>query len=211
MSKVKKIQMIWLTFISCLMLCVCSPRAEETNENTIDVLIIYSSGSPFDTITDIDEDKVDAVTTPTPAHMNCERISKELFEQLHADSINVVLKKALDIEDRQEILNARVVVIGSPAYFWNVSWQIKKLIDEKFAELYILRSQKKRYMNFAVFTMAEIKSSADQAMQKLVQAIKDCKGEVGPKQIFLAKYSLKKVKKQVKQFADEIIEYLKTK
>jgi NAD(P)H dehydrogenase (quinone) len=60
---------------------------------------------------------------------NTERMAKEIAQGAKSLDIRVMLKKieSCRLDDLTEVDG---IVVGSPTYFSNVSWQVKKLIDE---------------------------------------------------------------------------------
>lgn len=82
--------------------------------------------------------EVDAVTGPTPVKENCRSIAQKLASALRDKKLVVRVAKATEVKHRNEILHPRVVVLGSPARFWNVSWEMKKLLDDQFGQIYVL-------------------------------------------------------------------------
>jgi len=63
---------------------------------------------------------------------NTKRMAEEIAKGAKKAGVKVVVKEVeeCNIED---LVKADGIVIGSPTYFSNVSWQIKKLIDESIA------------------------------------------------------------------------------
>ncbi len=60
---------------------------------------------------------------------NTERMAKEIAKGAQQVGINVVVKRVETCEV-DDLKKADGVVIGSPTYFSNVAWQVKKFIDE---------------------------------------------------------------------------------
>lgn len=178
-------------------------QGNEEQKKPPDILIIYSTGTPFKTISDMNTKEVDAVTTPTPVRENCKSIAEKLAIALHDKKFVVKIAEAAEIKDRHEILHARLAVIGSPAYFGNVSWQIKKLLDQQFGQIYVLNKglDKRR---IAAFSIAEIEQSALGAIKAISTVVKDCKGHLGPTMIFLTKHSKKEIAQRINRFADQV-------
>lgn len=165
-----------------------------------DALIIYSSGTPSGTITDL---APDAVTLPTPVSENMKTLSDKLVAALAAKGVTARAVPALDVRNKLDILTARVVVIGSPSYFGNVSWQVKKLIDEVYGVLYRMRDKAKRPPH-AAFSMAEIEPSAKETLAEIGKATK-----IGPTMIVLVTNIQDEVTHRVNAFADSIAEFIK--
>lgn len=50
-----------------------------------------------------------------------------------AEENGEVVVRSSDEADPKEMLDADVIILGSPCYFANMSWQMKKFIDESLA------------------------------------------------------------------------------
>jgi len=199
----KKVALLISIFVAIWIPFLAVNQASADQENPCDMLIIYSSGNPFKNISDMSPKEVDAVTTPTPIQNNCRNIAEQLAFALRDKNFVVRVASAIDIKHRNEILRARLVVLGSPARFWNVSWQMKKLFDVQFAQIYVSegRLRKKR---IAAFSMAEIDASARAALKAIKAVVADCKGQFGPTMTYLTKHSKKEVRKRINRFADKL-------
>lgn len=183
--------------------------SEKKGERTPDVLIIYSSGTANGTIREISSGRVNAVTAPTPAKVNCKSIAERLAMALRDKKLFIQISEATKVKHRNQILHARFVVIGSPAYFGNVSWQIKKLFDEQFGQIYALEKERLAQRRIAAFSTAEIPESANNVLKAIGTAVKDCKGRFGPTVIFLTKHSDRELEQRISYFVDEIVKELK--
>lgn len=170
------------------------------------ILIIYSSGMPSKTISDMEPKEIDTITGATPLAENCKTISERIAAKLREKGLSVHLIEATQFKNRDEILTANVIIIGSPVRFWNVSWEIKKIFDEKFGEIYVLGKTSNGLANhrIAAFAMAETESSARDALEAISKVIKDCKGKLGATEIFLTKHSRKEVEKRITKFSSQI-------
>lgn len=216
MGKIKKIVLVQSLFlfpvVGFLGFMMASSKAEEQVKMVPDILIIYSSGTPFNweliknrtNRSDKDTQELDAITTPTPLVENCKSIAEKLAGALRDRQIIVGVKEVVEIKQRSEILNARMVILGSPAYFGNVSWKMKKLFDEQFHKIYLLEEGRLAKRRVAAFSMAEIEPSANAALRAIKAVVSDCRGRFGPTKVFLTKHSGKEVKKRIKEFADQL-------
>lgn len=151
-----------------------------------DVLIVYSVGTPFKTISDVTLTDLDAVTAPTPMTHNTGTIAVDLGEALVGRGLKVRVAEADRIQHPREILRHRVMVLGTPTHFWNVDWNMKKFLDERMEPLYVGKSPVFRSMRVAGFSMAEIQPSADQALDKIGAVISDCGNTLAVRMAFLA-------------------------
>lgn len=172
-----------------------------------DIMIIYSSGLPSKTISDMKPKDTDAITGATPLAENCKTISEKIASNLKKKGLSIRLTEATQIKHRDEILGAKVIIIGSPARFWNVSWEMKKLFDEKFGEIYVLGKDNEGFANhrMAAFAMAEVEGSARDALEAINKVITDCKGKIAATEIFLTKHSKKEIDQRIKRFSNQII------
>jgi hypothetical protein len=183
-------------------------QVESQSYTQTDILIIYSSGHPYASISDIENPEVDDLTTPTPVKINCATIAKRLNYLLVEKGLNSRIIKVSDINHWKEILEAKAVILGSPTYFWNMSWEMKKLMDEKFGQIYIYRKEKSDFPQFHLFTLAEIEPSANQTLEKMRQVLNDCGLEIGQQMILLTSYKVKDVDWRMVKYIDEIYKRL---
>lgn len=186
----------WTAAVLLAALC----PAAFSQERTPDVLIIYSSGTPEGTIS---ESGADAVTLPTPKGENIRTVSERLGALLRERGMSVRVAPADEVRTAGEILDAGMVVFGSPSYFNNVSWEIKRCIDLQFSPIY---SRKERLggKTVAAFCMAEIAPSAEATLAILRHTVLDCRGTFGPTMTFLVEHPADKVAGLVNAFADDL-------
>jgi flavodoxin len=169
-----------------------------------DVLIIYSSGSPSKTISEMNTEDFHAIAGPTPKTMNCQILAQELAALLLDEGLSVRTTEVTKVESDEEVLAASLVVLGSPARFWNVSWQMKKLLDEKFGQIYGTAKERFASRKIAAFAMAEIEPSALAALDALKLAVQDCGGKMGPTLIVLTKDTNPDTQKKIRDFAHQL-------
>ena len=169
-----------------------------------DVLIIYSSGTPHETISKMDAEKADAVTCPTPKVVNVKTTAAKLAGKLRKQGLRVRMVKAGEIKHHSEILDARLVVLGSPSYFGNMSWQLKKLMDERFGVIYATGKKRLGSRRVAAFSMAEVESSARETLKTIERALRDCRGVMNPRTTFLTTHTKDDIDERVSEFAEKI-------
>jgi flavorubredoxin len=172
--------------------------------NQSDILIIYSSGTPFKTISEVKPKEIDTVTSPTPKLWNCKMIAERLTFVLRSKGFAVRLAEASEIKHYDEIFRARLVVIGSPAYFSNVSWQIKRLLDQQFSKIYVIKKERLAKKRIAAFSMAEWDGSANAALKAIKEVVSDGKGLFGPTMNFITNHHRKEMEKRINRFAKEL-------
>lgn len=142
------------------------------------VLLLYNSGTPYKTISEINSpDELDAVTSPTPVEMNTKKIAEMICERLKQDSVGVDFHTYAEVKDWRKVLEYDLVILGTPTRFWNMSWETKKFVDEIFGKLYV-RENKLEGKSFAIFTTAEIGPSCEKTIAALESVIQDCHANV---------------------------------
>jgi flavodoxin len=188
-------------------------KANERNLKPLDVLIIYSTGTSFKTISDMNPQEVDAVTTATPEKENCKSIAEKLAAILSLKGLSVRVTEATKIKHRDEVLKAKLIIIGTPGRFGNVSWEIKKLLDEEFGRIYILSKGDRGPigLKIAAFSMAEIENSAQEALEAINKAVRECKGELVHTITFLTKHSREEIDQRIMKFGNQISTLLQDK
>lgn len=174
-----------------------------------DVLLVYSSGTPFITISKMNPESFDAVSCPTPAEENMKTVANKLAVLLRSHKLIVRIAESQEIKHPGEVLDARMVIIGSPSYFGNVSWPIKKFLDEIFGKIYASGSERLNGKRIAAFSMAEIEPSARHTLDTIKRAVGDCRGTFGPSVIVLTQHSEQEVTKRINEFAEKISSFLR--
>jgi len=169
-----------------------------------DVFIIYSSGTSVKDIYDKKNYEVDAISQPTPKNVNCGIVANKLSANLRDLKIKVRIAEAREIKHHDEILSANILVIGSPAYFSNVSWEIKKMFDKQFHKIYMLREKRLDRKMIAAFATSENKSSGKNALKAIRSVVKDCRGNFGPTMIVLIGYSENQINQEIEKFTRKI-------
>ena len=60
---------------------------------------------------------------------NTQRMAEEIAETMRSNAVNVEVQNVENF-DTSLLPNYDCIVLGSPTYFSNVAWQVKKVIDE---------------------------------------------------------------------------------
>jgi hypothetical protein len=168
---------------------------------TVDVLIIYSSGNVPP------PGKEDAVTTATPAKENMKTVSEKLEKALSAKKLTVRLASVSGKITPRDILASGIVVMGSPSYWSNVSWQMKKYIDEQFTPFYGMEGKLKK-TKAAAYSMAEVEFSAGRTIGVLRDLITQNDGDFGPTMTVLVPQSPEEIQNRITKFADDIAAFI---
>ncbi|MFA4029976.1 MAG: hypothetical protein GDYSWBUE_001312 [Candidatus Fervidibacterota bacterium] len=90
-------------------------------------------------------------------------LANEIANGARAKGVTAVVKRAEDCTP-QELSEADALAVGSPTYFSNVAWQVKKLIDESIA-LYEGKGLSGKPVG--LFTSAGCKRDAQQCLKML--------------------------------------------
>ncbi len=188
------------TFLAALS---CLAQTAQAQEKPSDILIVYSSGSK-----PAGGGQPDAVTTPTPADENMKTVTEKLSTALAARKLTVRVALAHEIKTPEEIFASRVLVIGSPSYFWNVSWQIKKFFDERFSEMSSRKDRLGKH-KVAAYTQAGGKDGADLTIAAIQQAVNRWNGTFGPTMIILVPHGPEEIAKRIAAFADSVVALVK--
>ena len=193
-----------ISFTCAIVLAMTTAPVAQEKPAASDILIVYSSGTPSITISDIPHENVDAITCPTPEKENMKTVSEKLGTALRERKLTVRVAEASDIKHPDEILRTGIVIIGSPSYFGNVSWVIKKFFDEHFGLIYASGEKRLGGKAVASFSMAEVEPSARGTLKAIDRAVRDCRGIIGPTMIILVKQPEEEINLKIKQFAEKI-------
>ncbi|MFA6472652.1 MAG: hypothetical protein WCU00_11495 [Candidatus Latescibacterota bacterium] len=191
-----------LSFIACSLTTQALGQSGSAAPVT-DVIIVYATGNVH-----TGPGKVDATSTPTPANENMKTVAGKLVSALTAKKISAKAVLASDVKNPDEMMKSKLIVLGSPAYFSNVSWQFKKFVDEQFM---LIWRQNNRLNNHkvAAFCMAAEESSAEKVIENLKDLVINARGTWGPTMTVLGKNSPDQVKEEVDTFADALEAFIK--
>ena len=186
----------------------CTAKQENMAVKPHDVLIIYSSGSAYKNISEVEPEKIDAFTCPTPTDFNCKKIAIEMMKKLKKKNIDVAVIDAINIRDYRTILSSKAIVLGSPSRFWNVSWEMKKMFDEVFEKIYVAHRDEFKKIKVYSYSMAEYDGSAALTLKMIRHAVGDCGNKVDSSMIFIAKKPVAVYMGQCEDLAGAIYEGL---
>jgi hypothetical protein len=206
-SIVKKVLVNSIWVFAMIMIVGSNYKASMSSEKRIDapdILIIFSSGTPFKTISQIKPSDLDSISMATPKEINCRIIAEKLAKILSVKCSIVKVVEANEINGLGLILQARMIVIGSPGYFSNVSWEIKRVLDREFGRIYVMAQEEIIKLRVAAYGMAEGEYSAKGAIKAIEAAVKDCKGDFGPTEIFVTNEKEKLIEERIMRFAEKI-------
>ncbi|HDY90367.1 MAG TPA: hypothetical protein ENH82_19890 [bacterium] len=123
-------------FVTFLVVCFSLSFTVNTKE-TKSVLIIYHGGiPPWKPAPSLDDGKVDALTHATTKNVNVENVGKKVKSYLENQGFHVEMKKALDMKEPIEFLVYDGIIFGTPTWFSNVAYPIKRIFDEHMIRIY---------------------------------------------------------------------------
>jgi flavodoxin len=198
--------------------CFCSCSNEKEHKSSKDypkipnsILIIYTSGTPYKTLSDLKPEEIDSYSGATPTDMNVEMISQRLVNELRNKHYTVKIVRAPEIESYLEILQYDMVIVGTPTYFWNMHWEIKKMMDIQFGKIYVAKRDAFKNMKHIVFAMSEYGKCAENANQQMKSAINDCSAKLDTSFVFIVKQTLPEYEKQISEMAETTDNIMKAK
>jgi len=98
---------------------------------------------------------------------NTQRMANAIAETVRSSSTNVTVEDAKKF-DASLLTNYDGVVVGSPTYFSNMAWQVKKIIDESIVHY---RGGKLKGKVAGVFTSAGTKKDGKDCLKTLEVAL----------------------------------------
>jgi len=179
---------------------VLAPAAEPAQAP--DVLIVQAAGTPTDV--KVTAANVDAVTMPTPTGRNVKTLADDLAAALRAKGLTVRVATPDEVTGRQEVLAPRCVVLGSPAYFGNMSWKLKKLFDTVFWRIHALPGERLAQKPFATYVLGTSEPRCRETAASIDAIVKTCNGLPAATMIVLGSQKPDEVKASLARFADEI-------
>jgi len=199
----------------CLLLVSCNGNKEqkqmEYNKIPNSILIVYTSGEVSKTLSDIKPEEIEGVTGPTPSDMNVAIIAQTLSKLLINKNYTVRIAKADDIKNYKELLQYDMLIMGTPTYFWNIHWEMKKMIDACFEKIYVLRRNDFKKMKHITFAMSEYDECAKNANKQMEFAITDCSAKVDKAVVFTTKQTKPQYDEQILQLSMQTDSIMKIK
>lgn len=165
------------------------------------VLLLYSSGQPLMTISEIKgPEQLEGITQPTPVEMNTRIAAGRITGNLEKQGVPVVMKPIQEVTDWREVMQYKTIVIGSATRFWNVTWETKRFFDDLFLRIYV-REGKATGKLFAIFTTTEIEPSGECTLAAMESTITDCGGDIGLRMILHREMTLEQARAEIDKFS----------
>jgi NAD(P)H dehydrogenase (quinone) len=98
---------------------------------------------------------------------NTKKMAKAIAEAMKSSAINVTLEDAGKF-DVSSLPNYDSIILGSPTYFSNMAWQVKKVIDESIVHY---RGGKLKGKVAGIFTSAGTSSNGKDCLKMLEVAL----------------------------------------
>ncbi len=174
------------------------------------ILIVYHGGQPpWRSSPALDTADIDELTQATPEKVNAKVVATLIRERLTDRGYRVDLKKATDIQGPQEFLEYDGIIFGTPTWFSNVAYPIKKLFDEYLIRIYSHRSGRMNDKALAGFTTVMDQRSGPQCLQSLTWGLEHLSKRVVEGVVINTGDSEKTVNTVVQQFCERFSQALK--
>jgi len=107
------------------------------------VLIVYHGGTPpWHGSAPLEQEDVHALTQATTQPINVASVADRIRQELAARGCVVDLRRATDVEGPDEFLPYDGIIFGTPTWFSNVAYPVKRLFDEHLIRIYEHRDGK---------------------------------------------------------------------
>ena len=137
------------------------------------VMIVYHGGDPrLRHSPPLEAGPADGFTQATTREVNVEILARELQRRLEARHVRVVLRHVEAVREPKELLAFDGIVIGSPVWFSNVAYPIKRFFDTHLIRLYEHRAARLNDKVMSGFcTVMEPGESGPRGLQALMWGI----------------------------------------
>jgi NAD(P)H dehydrogenase (quinone) len=99
---------------------------------------------------------------------NTQRMAKAIGEAMRSEGLNVMIEDVKQF-DTSLLPNYDALVLGSPTYFSNIAWQVKKMVDESIMHY---SGKKLRNKVAGIFTSAGTKRDGQDCLKMLEIALR---------------------------------------
>ena len=173
-------------------------RAESGKKS---ILIVYHVGEPpWKSSAALDKKNVQALSQATTANMNTEIISRKIKKIFIDLGYRVFLKKTTDIQDPNEYFRYDGLVFGSPNWFSNMAYPLKKLFDEHFIRIWDHRQGKLKNKVLAGFVAAMSDSSGRHCLQTINWVLEQMSDRLVRGIVINVRWSLDRINSRLAQF-----------
>jgi len=160
-------------FISVITVSACfCQTGGESEKTTAAVLIVYHGGTPpWHEAPPLDVREVDELTQATPENVNVRIVATGIRNTLTGLGFRVEMKEADAIRGPDDFLEYDGIIIGTPTWFSNVSYPIKRLFDEHLIRIYEHRPGRLNDKVLAGFTTVMDRTSGPLCLRSLYNGL----------------------------------------
>ncbi len=201
----------WYAMGFACLLCAHALSAEAASERPTGVLIIHAGGQPAEKYrsSELTREDLDAITMATPKAYNTHTIAADLGRELESRGITVKVVDASEINSHEIVFEYSVLVLGAPARYGEVGWEMKKFVDEMIWRIHCLVPDRFANHRVAAYAMGASSEGGTTAVLNFLDGIMTAnRTTLGARADFLRHYSSATVANMIKLFADEIVELL---
>ena len=201
--------------ISAIMFAYLAPRCfgQEVRSGSHDiksVMIVYHGGQPpWHSTPPLEKMEVDELTQATPKEVNVKVIATNISVKLTALGYRVNLRKATDVRGPMEFLEYDGIIFGTPTWFSNVAYPIKKVFDEHLIRIYGHRPGRMNDKALAGFTTVMDRKSGPLCLQSLTWGLEHLSKHVVEGVVINTNDNEETRKAAVRQFCERFSKALK--
>jgi menaquinone-dependent protoporphyrinogen IX oxidase len=149
---------------------------------TDSVLLVYSVGEPVEGfgVERVSGESLDAVSCPTPVEKNTGVVARRIYQELSDKGIAVRLARPEEFAraDWRQLLRYKTIILGTPTRHSNMSWEMKRFVDQVVHQIYMQVPERAKGTQFALFATAASRGGPDAAMATMESFISHCKSTV---------------------------------
>ena len=172
----------------------------------VDVLIVYFSGKVnAPKLPKPDAGPVDIITQATPPKNNTKQIAEKIAAKLKQRQLKVTCVPVEKVKDPRIVLQAKVLLVGSPSYFSLPCWQVIRFIDEVLYRIYLAGGKRLSGKAVGVFSTADLKSYARACTRYLTIGLSQLRGDRLPSVAVGTGTSEQEVNQAIDKLVEEIL------
>ncbi len=165
------------------------------------ILIVYHVGEPpWRSSPELGKKNVEALSQATTRNINTEIISRVMKTAFTSMGYRVFIKKAADIREPVEYLKYDGIIFGSPNWFSNMAYPIKKLFDEHFIRIWDHRRGRLNDKVLAGFVAAMSDESGDYCLKGINWVLEQMSPHLVKGIVINVRWSLKKTNTELNHF-----------
>ncbi len=191
------------SFLSC--------EFQNSRKQKQSILIVYHGGSPDRKKSPpLKRGQVDALTQATTRDINVEAVASEMRERLIDLHCRVTLRKAVEVREPKELFNYDGIIIGTPNWFGNMAWPVKKIFDEHFIRIWEHRKDRLNDKVLSAFVTAmDPDTSGQLCLQGLMGALGQMSEQTMPGIIIDVQGKKSAVEDTVESFCKRFVDKMK--